>query len=194
MRRLIVFNNMTVDGYFAGPNGDINWFRDHRDIDFDAFTANDADAGLVLVFGRVTYDLMRSYWPTERALQEDPAVARRMNTLPKIVFSRTMNDTAWSNSTLLKGDVAPELARLKKQGGGDLLILGSGSVVTQCAEAGLIDNYQIVVQPIATGSGQTLFEGLTKHLELRLVETRKLGNGNVFVSYEPAVPRAIPSM
>jgi len=186
MRKLVVFNQVTLDGYFAGPGGDIGWAHKHeKDEEWNAFVADNASAGGVLVFGRKTYELMASYWPTPQALKNDPVVAERMNGLPKVVFSRTLDKASWSNTTLVKGDLAQEVRRLKQEAGDDMAILGSGSIVSQLAQAGLIDQYQIVVNPVVLGKGRTLFEGIKDPLTLRLTNTRTFGNGNVFLSYEP---------
>src|ERR1700694_4073465 len=110
MRKLHVFNSVTLDGYFAGMNGDISWAHQaSKDPEFDAFVAENAKGGGVLVFGRITYDLMKSYWPTPDALKNNSVVAERMNSLPKVVFSRTLDNASWSNTKLVKGDIAAEM-------------------------------------------------------------------------------------
>ncbi len=108
-------------------------------------------AAASLLFGRVTYELMASFWPTPLAAQSNPIVAERMNSLRKCVFSTTLEQVAWNNTTLLKGDVAAEVRKLKQEPGPDIVIMGSGSVVAQLADAGLIDEYQIVLNPIVVG-------------------------------------------
>ena len=186
MRRLAVFNQVTLDGYFAGPGGDISWAKGRQDPKFHQFVEENARGGGVLVFGRITYELMASYWPTPLAAQIDPVVAERMNNLPKVVFSRTLAAAAWSNTTLLKGDLAAEIRKLKRESGDDMTILGSGSLVAQLADAGLIDEYQLVVYPVVLGQGRTMFDGVKKPLFLTLTRSRTFANGNVFLSYVPA--------
>ena len=186
MRKLVVFNQVTLDGYFAGVGGDIGWAHKHEnDEEWNTFVANNASTGGVLLFGRKTYELMASYWPTPQALKNDPLVAEHMNGLPKVVFSRTLDKASWSNTTLVKGDLTQEVRRLKQEAGDDMAILGSGSIVSQLAQAGLIDEYQIAVNPVVLGKGRTLFEGIKDPLALKLTNTRTFGNGNVFLSYEP---------
>ena len=161
MRKLVVFNNVTLDGYFAGPDGDFSWAHSGSDdAEFNAFVADNASGGGQLLLGRVTYDLMVSYWPTPAALKNDPIVAEGMNSMPKVVFSRTMTNASWSNTKLVKGDVAAEVRRLKKAPGPGMAILGSGSIVSQLAPEGLIDEYQIVMNPVVLGKGKTMFDGL----------------------------------
>jgi dihydrofolate reductase len=187
MRRLIVFNQVTLDGYFSGVNGDIGWaHRDTMDEEWDAFVAGNATSGGQLLFGRVTYQLMASYWPTAQAARNDPVVAERMNNLPKVVFSKTLDPATWNNTTLVKEDVAGAIRRLKQEPGAHMAIMGSGSIVSQVAREGLIDEYQLVVIPIVLGRGRTMFEGIEKPFALTPTTTRTFRNGNVLLCYEPA--------
>jgi dihydrofolate reductase len=186
VRRLIVFNQVSLDGYFSSMNGDISWLRKaDRDAEWDGFVADNANAESVLMFGRITYELMAGYWPTPVAAEHDPVVAQRMNHLPKVVFSRTLEKASWANTRLAKGDLATEIRKLKGLSGPDLVILGSGSIVSQAARHGLIDQYQFVVFPVALGKGRTVFDGLNETLSLKLTAARTFGNGNVLVCYEP---------
>lgn len=184
MGRLIAFTNVTLDGYFSGPNGDLSWAKRNSDPDYDAFVADNAQSGGTLLLGRITYDMMASYWPTPQAAQNDPALAESMNRLPKVVFSRTLGRPSWSNTTRLKGDLPTEVRKLK-QSGTDLAILGSGSIIAQLMKEGLIDEYQLVVNPVVLGEGKALFEGVGGPLTLSLTNSRRFGNGNVFLSYQP---------
>jgi len=185
MRKLIVFNNVTLDGYFTGKNGDLSWAKGHMDAEFNAFVADNAKSGGLLLLGRITYELMTSYWPTPQARANDPVVAERMNNLPKVVFSRTLDKASWSNTKLVKGDLAAEIRQMKKEPGKDMTILGSGSIVSQLAREGLIDEYQMVVNPVVLGEGRTTFDGIKEKLTLKLTNSRTFGNGNVFLRYEP---------
>jgi dihydrofolate reductase len=185
MRKLSVFNHVTLDGYFSGANGDMTWAHSNVDAEWNQFVEENAASGGELLFGRITYELMLKYWPTPAALKNDPVVAERMNGLPKVVFSRTLDKATWNRTRLLKGDLATETRKLKSEPGKDLVIFGSGSIVSQLAQAGLIDAYQIVVNPIALGEGRTMFDGFKGKLELKLTKTRTFGNGNVLLCYEP---------
>jgi len=185
MRRLVVFNHVSLDGYFVDAHGDMSWAH-AGDAEWNTFVEENASGGGELLFGRITYELMASYWPTPLALQNDPVVAERMNDLPKVVFSRTMDRPAWSNTKLVKGDIAAEVQKLKNEPGPDMVIFGSGNIISQLAQAGLIDEYQIVVNPIILGAGRTMFEGIAEKLPLKLTKTRTFGNGNVLLCYEPA--------
>ena len=129
MRKLAAFSNVTLDGYFADKNGDISWAKGSMDPEFNAFVADNAKSGGLLLLGRITYELMASHWPTPQAVANDPVVAERMNHLPtKVVFSRTLDKASWSNTKLVKGDVAAEVAKLKREPGTDMAILGSGKL------------------------------------------------------------------
>lgn len=109
-----------------------------------------------------------------------------MNSLPKVVFSRTMDQADWKNTTLVKGDLAAEIRKLKEGPGEDMAILGSGSIVSQLAQEGLIDEFQLVVNPIVLGQGRTMFDGIKEKLLMKPTKTRTFGNGNVLLCYEPA--------
>lgn len=186
MGRLVAFTNLTLDGYFSGPNRDFSWAKRNSDPEYDAFVADNAKSGGTLILGRITYDMMASYWPTPQAAGNDPALAERMNRLPKVVFSRTLSRPSWSNTTLLKGDLPREVRKLK-QTPTDLAILGSGSIVGQLTKEGLIDEYQIVINPVVLGQGRTLFEGIVSPFALSLTKTRAFNNGNVFLCYQPQI-------
>lgn len=184
MRKLLVFNNVTLDGYFVDMNGDMSWAH-KDDPEWNAFVTENASGGGELIFGRVTYDLMAGFWPTPFAIETMPAVAAGMNNMPKVVFSRTMDQASWNNTRLVKGAIAAEIRKMKEEPGDGMVILGSGSIVAQLAQEGLIDEFQIVVHPIALGAGRTMFDGVKEKLNLKLTKTRAFGNGNVLLCYEP---------
>jgi dihydrofolate reductase len=187
MRKLVVFNHVSLDGYFVDANGGMNWARSgNDDPEWNAFVAENARGGGQLLFGRVTYDLMASYWPTPIADQHDPVVAAAMNRMPKVVFSRTLDQASWSNTTLVKDDIVSEIRKMKDEPGPGMVILGSGSIVSQLTPHGVIDEYQIVVTPVILGEGRTMFYGVKDELNLKLTKTRAFRNGNVLLCYEPA--------
>jgi dihydrofolate reductase len=186
MPKLIVFNHVTLDGYFTGANGDMSWAHaGNDDAEFNAFVADNASGGGQLLLGRTTYELFSSYWPTPIAIKNDPIVAEGMNSMPKIVFSRTLDKASWSNTKLLKGDLISEVRKLKSEPGDGIAILGSGTIVSELAPTGLIDEYQVVVNPIVLGKGRPLFDGIEKTLNLKLTKMRAFGNGKVYLCYQP---------
>jgi len=181
-RKLMMFNNLSLDGYFTDASGDMSWAH-ARDEEWQRFTQENAGGEAELVFGRRTYEMMASFWPTPQAKQSLPEVAASMNRMRKHVFSRSLQKLDWENSTLEKGDLVSAVRRLKAQGGPGLLIMGSGEIVSQLTEAGLIDEYQVVTVPLVIGKGRSLFEGVTARPRLRLTNSRSFQNGNVVSWY-----------
>ena len=184
MRKLIVFNQVSLDGYFTDGGGDMSWAHKH-DPEWTEFVSANASGGGTLVFGRVTYDLMKSYWPTPAAQKNDPVVADAMNKLDKVVFSRTLAAPSWQNTRLVTGDIVAETRKLKSESGPGMVIMGSGTIVSQLTAARLIDEYQLVLNPIVLGRGRTMFEGVPGKVSLVLKKTRSFGNGNIVSWYEP---------
>lgn len=185
MAKLIVYNAMSLDGYFTDAKGDMSWAH-KQDPEWQAFMKENASGGGQLLFGRITYELMAGFWSTPAALQSNPVVAGRLNGLPKFVCSTTLEQVTWNNTTLLKGELTAEVRKLKRQAAADIVVMGSGSVVAQLAEAGLVDEYQIVLNPLVVGQGRTLFEGVQRKLPMKLAKSRPFANGNVVLFYEPA--------
>jgi dihydrofolate reductase len=184
MRKLIAFEHVSLDGFFVDAQGDMS-FAHKQDPEWNEFSASNASGDGSLLFGRVTYEMMAGFWPTPAARETMPEVAEGMNTMPKVVFSRTLEKAAWKNTRLVKGDLVAEVRRMKKDTGPGIAILGSGSIVSQLTQAGLIDELQIVVNPVVLGKGRTLFEGVGQNIALKLVGSRAFGNGNVVLRYEP---------
>lgn len=181
MRKVIAFMLTSLDGYFEGPNADISWHNvDEEFNDFAIKQLNSADS---LLFGRVTYQMMASYWPTNNAKQDDPIVSRLMNETPKFVFSKTLTEVSWENTTLISSDSAEQLQKLKNQDGKDLFIFGSSDFTASMINAGLVDELRIMVNPILLGNGRVLFDGIDSKIKLKLSESRVFGNGNVLLSY-----------
>jgi dihydrofolate reductase len=183
MRKLILFNLTTLDGFFAAADGSLFWHS--VDDEFREFAGQQLESVDTIVFGRVTYELMASYWPTEAAIQRDPIVAKHMNEKSKIVCSRALERADWANSTLLKEKVVEEISARKHQPGKDMIVFGSANLAATLAQHGLIDEYRIMLNPIVLGSGIPLFQGVKDRLELRLLRTRVFGSGNVLLVYEP---------
>lgn len=184
MGKLSVFSNVSLDGYFVDGSGSMRWAHNSKpDAEWDAFVAGNASGEGVLVFGRITYDLMVSYWPTPMAAKQLPAVAEGMNRAAKLVFSRTMDKASWNNTRLVKTDPVAEIRKLKSDPCADMCILGSGSIVSQLTQAGLIDQFDFAVIPVILGKGRTMFEGVTKPLSLARTRSRAFANGNVVLSY-----------
>ena len=175
---------MTVDGYYEGPNGEFDW--PVVDEEFNEFGLQQLEEVDTLLFGRVTYEGMASYWPTPAAEQDDPRVAAKMNTLPKLVVPRTLDRADWANTRIVKGDVAAELTRLKQQPGKDIAIFGSSDLVVSLLGMGLVDELRIMVHPVVLGAGRSLFRTAPERMHLHLVEARPFRSGSVPLTYRPA--------
>ena len=183
MKKLRVFESISVDGYFTDGDGHNGWAHaGTEDPEFVAWVSGNASGGGELLFGRKTYEEMVAFWPTAAAAAQMPAVAKGMNAARKYLVSRTI-EPKWNNTHLLKGDLVAAVREMKAGGGPGVTILGSGSVAAQLGEAGLVDEYQFVIVPVALGAGRTVF---TKGRALRLVDQRVFRNGSVVVTYSAA--------
>jgi dihydrofolate reductase len=180
MRKLIVSNLMSLDGFFEGPDHELDWFA--PDEEFFAYAREMLRAVDTIIFGRVTYQHMAAYWPS--APKEE--IADAMNHLPKIVFSRTLDKTEWNNCRLVKGDAVEEIAELKHQPGKDMVILGSAMLASTLLQQGLIDEYRVIVSPILIGSGYPLFKGITNKIRLKLEKNKLLSSGVAVLYYQKA--------
>lgn len=184
MAKLTSFNFITLDGHLEGPEkGNINWHN--HGIEETEYASQNLHSGNVLLFGRITYQMMASYWPTPIALESDPSVAEGMNSAEKIVFSKTMAKAEWNNTRLIKGNIAKEIKKLKQNSQKDMTLLGSGSIVSQFAEKNLIDEYQVMIDPVVIGSGNSIFKGIVHQLHLKLINTKTYKSGVVILCYQP---------
>ncbi len=183
MRRVVMFNRVTLDGLYAGPNGEIDWFIPDPEADKAVHQAAHADT---LLMGRVTYQLFESVWPQ---MGKDPAVpaeakvtARELDEMEKVVFSRTLGKLTWDNSRLAQHNPPDEMRMLKQGSGADIIMFGSGTIVQQLTAEGLIDEYLLLVTPVILGAGKALFEGV-RGPQLRLAEVQSFRSGNALLHY-----------
>jgi dihydrofolate reductase len=181
MKKLNVFNFMSLDGYFSGPGGDFSWHE--HDEEGMKFSMESSKSGNTLLFGRKTYQIMESFWPTPQAQEMNPVVAQSMNSVEKIVFSKTLKKVTWNNSKVINGNIEAEVKKLKETSAKDMTILGSGTIVTQLADAGLIDEFTFMLDPLALGEGTSVFKGLKNRLKLNLKSVKQFKNGTVLLSY-----------
>jgi dihydrofolate reductase len=198
MRRIVMFNRVTADGYFAGPDGNLDWVV--REEELDKAAEEGLSGADTILFGRQTFDLFERFWP--HALDDSPtapdphSVGRRspairamaiwINEATKLVYSRTRKEVTWRNSRLFHEFDPREIEAIKKQPGKDVMIFGSGSIVSQLTQNGLIDEYQFVVSPVLLGNGRQLLTGVPKCLKLDLLEAKKFPSGNVRLRYARA--------
>ena len=182
MRTLNVFNFITLNGFYQGADGDISWHR-HGEEE-SKFSDENSQRGSTLLFGRITYQHMAAFWPTEMAKQRAPVTADGMNKSEKIVFSKTLKKADWQNTRLINDDLVSTVRRLKEESGNPITILGSGSIVSQLTDAGLIDTYGFMIDPVALGNGTPVFKGITNKLDLQLTESRVFKSGIIYATYK----------
>ncbi len=179
MRKLVVAEYVSLDGVMEEPSWTGPYFNEEvAKFQFDLLFASDA-----LLLGRVTYQGFAAAWPS---MTDEEGFADRMNSLPKFVVSTTLEEVEWNNSSLIKGNVAEEVSRLKQQPGQDILIYGSGDLVHTLMQHDLIDEYRLMVHPVVLGGGKRLFGEGSDTKALRLVETKTFSSGVVVLSYQPA--------
>jgi dihydrofolate reductase len=174
-----MWNMVTLDGFFEGPNkGQIDWFL--FDDELEKYIIESQMAADTLLFGRVTYEGMAAYWPTAEG-----RIADFMNNVLKVVFSRTLQSAGWNNTRLVNEHVPEEVSHLKQQPGGDIFLFGSANLASTLMQHGLIDEYRLGVNPIVLGGGTPLFKGSPDRLNLKLLESRILKSGLVILHYRP---------
>ena len=181
---------MSLDGYVAGPKGELDWFVHEGFMigtEFGQYAREMISSVDAILLGRLTYQEFASYWPT--ATDNDPVITERINNLPKIVFSKTLERVEWgrwNNARLVKGNPAGEVRRLKEQPGKDLVIYGSAQLVSALMKESLIDELHIVIQPVVLGNGKPEFKDLNQRHNLKLVEAKPFKSGAVLLRYQPA--------
>jgi dihydrofolate reductase len=195
MRRIVMFNRVSADGYFAASDGNLDWVVPEEQLDkAGADSLSDSDT---ILFGRRTYEMFESFWPhalDDTATAADPHSAGRrspeiramaiwINNATKLVVSKSRKEVSWKNSRLLR-DVDPrEIDDIKRQPGKTIMIFGSGSIVSQLTQHDLIDEYHFIVGPILLGGGQSLLTGVSKRSSLNLLEAKQYPSGNVALRY-----------
>ena len=180
MRKIFVFMNISIDGYVETPGHDLSWAHGG---DSDPFASEQGHEVETILFGRRTYEMMSSFWPTPQAAQMAPETARFMNEKQKFVASHSVFDPGWKDVTVLAGDVVGEVRKLKERPGNTIAIFGSNTLSASLVDARLIDEFQIMVNPVVLGEGTSVFRGLAEKAELRLVEAQKMAWGGVLLTY-----------
>ncbi len=183
MRKLIAWNLMTLDGFFEGPEP---WSLGFHELVFgeelQALSERQLEDAGLLLFGRKTYEGMASYWPNAEG---EGAVTEAMNSLPKAVISNTLSSAEWNNTTLLKGDAAEQVRKLKAADGKTIYVFGSADLLATLLAEGLVDEYRLCIAPVLLGRGNPLFKTSDAQTKLDLVEARGLDNGGVLLTYRP---------
>jgi dihydrofolate reductase len=178
MRKIFLFMNVSLDGYYEGPNHDISGFHN----DFDAFSADASQEVDTLLFGHKTYEMMK-FWSTPQGIEMAPEIAKFMNERRKFVASHQDFDPGWKNVTVLSADVPGAVKRLKEGPGKTIAMFGSNTLVVSLMQQGLIDEFQIMVNPVAFGTGTSLFKGLPMTAALKLADTHPFKSGAVLLTY-----------
>ena len=181
MRKLILFNMVTADGFFEGMHGDISWHKVDEEV--NEYITTQLRTTDTLLFGRKTYQVMEDFWPGEEAFKQDPAVAKMMGDYLKIIFSTTMQKTGWKNTRLVNRNAVEEVEKLKNLPGKDLFIFGSAELSHLLIQHQLIDEFRLMINPVILGNGRPLFKN--RHANLQLTKASVFGYGNVLLSYMP---------
>jgi dihydrofolate reductase len=184
MPTIASFIFISLDGFYEGANGELDW--PIVDQEFNDFAARQLDEADAIGFGRATYEHMAAYWPTEQATVNDPAITTRMNEKPKFVFSTTLTDASWSGTTVVRGEATAHVPTIKAAAGKELLVIGSAHLTASLARVGLLDELRIMVCPIVLGRGRSLFEDLKDRVSLTLLRVRRFDSGNLVLTYRPA--------
>jgi len=182
MGKIFLFMNMSLDGYVEDANQDISAFQ-VRDSKFEAFQREQGKGTGAILLGRKTFEMMRNFWPTPMATEIAPSVANFMNETPKIVVSHKSFVPDWQNTTVICDDLVNELSKLKVMDS-NAIVLGSNYLCETLILEGLLDEIQILVNPILLGDGTPLFKKLSKTTELNLKETKVFESGKVLLVYE----------
>lgn len=186
-RRLYVSMLVSLDGFIEGPEHELDWFED-GDPEFERYCDEMLDSVGLALYGRRAYELMLQYWPNAEKNPRsaaDLAFAQKMNALPKLVLSRTLETATWNNTTVLRDDVGDRIRELKRMPGKPIVAWAGAGLVRTLAELDLVDEYRMIVHPVLLGSGTPLFQGVTARRPLRLSRTTQLGKNLVVLCYEP---------
>jgi dihydrofolate reductase len=181
LSKLIMWNLISLDGFFEGTEPwSLDWFQSLFNGELEQYALEQLHSAGALVFGRATYEGMAAYWSSASG-----EIAGLMNRLPKVVFSRTLDRAEWQNTSLVKGDVAAEVRRLKRVAKGQIFLFGSADLSATLMREGLFDEYRLCIVPVVLGNGKPLFGRNTARLNVKLLEARPLSSGCVLLRYEP---------
>lgn len=183
MRKIVLFNLMTLDGYFEGLHADISWHN--VDQEFNDFAIAQLKTADMLLFGRKTYELMASYWPSAEGIKDNPVIAEAMKQIDKIVFSKSVDKVQWDHASVISENVLDEVKKLKHLPGKDVFVFGSADLSSTLIQHDLIDEFRIMINPLILGHGTPMFKNVTAKIDLQLLKTKVFGNGNVLLNYIP---------
>ncbi|NTX12425.1 dihydrofolate reductase family protein [Myxococcus sp. CA051A] len=189
-RRLFVSMIVSLDGFIADPDGRLDWFEDGNP-QFEQYCEEMIDSVGLALYGRRSYEEMLAYWPNAELNPRSPqdlVFARKMNALPKVVLSRTLEHAAWNNTRIIKERIAEEITELKRQPGKPIVAWAGAGLVSTLTRLRLVDEYRLIIHPVLLGRGTPLFKDIEARQKLKLVRTTQLGQGLVVLCYEPMTP------
>jgi len=185
MRKVKLSMQMTINGYVAGPNGENDWMTWNPDDEFMEFINSHFDSSDTLLLGRKMADGFIKHWENAVDKNPDTPFAKKIVDIPKVVFTKTLDKSTWNNTTLAKGNLAEEIANLKKQNGKDIIVVGGAGFVSSLIKEGLIDEYHLIVNPTVIGNGMTIFNSLDRVQKFSPIETKLYPGGKTVLSYKP---------
>jgi len=183
MRKLYLFMMVSLDGYFEGYNHDLSWHNANNE-EFKRLVEEHSINTDAIVMGRVTYELMKDFWPTDEALKLEPETAAFMTNTQKYAVSHKPFDPGWENAEVIHENIFEGINALKQKDGKDIAIFGSNMLTVSLMEEGLVDEFRLMVNPVAIGSGTPLFHGIKSRVDLTLDSVRKYRSGNVLLTYK----------
>ena len=176
---------MTINGYVGGSNGKNDWMTWNPDVEFTAFLSSLLDTSDTLLLGRKTAEGIINYWEDTAGKDPGHPFAKKIAALPKVVFTKTLDKSTWNNTGLAKGDLAEEITSLKKKSGKDILVFGGADFVSSLIKEGLIDEYHLIINPTAMGSGMTIFNSLGTIQKFTPIESKLYPGGKTVLSFKP---------
>lgn len=185
MRKLKLSMQMTINGYVAGPNGENDWMTWNPDDEFLQFLNSLFDSSDTILLGRKLAGGFIKHWEDALGKNPDTPFAKKIVDTPKVVFTKTLDESTWDNTTLAKGNLAEEIADLKKQNGKDIIVVGGAGFVSSLIKEGLIDEYHLIINPTAIGNGMTIFNSLDRIRKFSPIQAKLYSGGKTVLSYKP---------
>lgn len=185
MRKLKLQMQMSLDGYVARPNGQLDWMTWNLDDQLLEFINSLIDSSDTILLGRKMTDGFVSHWENAVNSKPETPFAKKMVDIPKVVFTKTLAKSTWHNTTLAKGNLAEEIASLKKQNGKDIIVYGGAGFVSSLIQEGLVDEYHLFINPTAIGDGMTIFKSLGRTQKFTVIQSKLYSCGITVLSYQP---------
>ena len=181
MGKIFIFNMISVDGYFAGSKNELDWHN--VDVEFNDFSIEQLKDVKLIMYGRVTYEMMANFWPTDFAVKNNPVVAAIMNDTPKAVVSSTLKEAKWDHTRIIGNNFKDEISKIKVESNSEIAVFGSSRLSVDLIKWGLADEIRVMVNPVLLGEGRPIFKGLDNQYKLKLIDNRIFNSGNVLLTY-----------